>query len=252
MPPREPSRELVAMLKALKLGQLIPLLPERLRMFRERGLDFEEALQILLADEVQRRDRNRLVSRAKKAGLAAGLVFDAWDTSAQITYDRHLLDELRLLRFIERHHHVLIMGPVGVGKTMLAHALGHLAIGRGYSVHCEPADKLFHRLRGSRLDDTHALELRRLVKVDLLVIDDFGLRTLTSDETSDFFELVSQRHQTASMVVTSNRDPSEWLPMLGDPLLAQALVDRFTNNAYDLVIEGESYRERQKPRLRPS
>ena len=108
-------------------------------------------------------------------------------------------------------------------------------------------------LRGLRhLDDTHELELRRLAKVDVLIIDDFGLRPLSGEETSDLFELVTERHQAASMVITSNREPSEWLSMLADPLLAQALVDRFTNNAYDLVIEGESYRQRQKPRLSPS
>lgn len=143
------------------------------------------------------------------------------------------------------------MGPVGVGKTMLAHALGHLAVHRGYSVNCESADKLFQRLRGSRLDDTHASEMRKLLNVDLLIVDDFGLRPLVDTETADLFEIVTGRHQKASIVLTSNRDPSEWLPLLADPLLAQALVDRFTNNAYDLVIEGESYRKRQKPRLSP-
>lgn len=246
--PRELSKDLVACLKALKLGKVIPLLPERLRQIRERNLDFEDALHLVLSDEVQRRDRNRLVARAQKARLAPELVYDAWDAGADITYDRHLLDELVLLRFIEDHHHVSIMGPVGVGKTMLAHALGHLAIERNYSVHCESADKLFQRLRGSRLDETHSAELRKLVGVDLLIIDDFGLRALSTDETADLFEIVTGRHQTASMVVTSNREPAEWLSMLADPLLAQALVDRFTNNAYDLVIEGESYRKRQKPR----
>lgn len=251
MPPRELSRDLVAVLKALKLGKVVPLLPERLRQIRDRGLDFEDALLIVLSDEVQRRDRNRLVARARKAHLAPSLVFDAWDPDADIVYDRRLLDELRLLKFVEQHHHVLIMGPVGVGKTMLAHALGHLAIQRGYSVLCESADKLFRRLRGSRLDDTHAQEMRRLLHLDLLIIDDFGLRPLTEPETADLFELVTARHQTASMVMTSNREPSEWLAMLSDPLLAQALVDRFTNNAYDLVIEGESYRKNQKPSLQP-
>lgn len=251
MPPRELSRDLVAALKALKLGKLIPLLPERLRQIRDRGLSFEDALLIVLSDEVQRRDRNRLVSRAKKAQLLPSMVFDAWDPDAEISYDRHLLDELRLLKFLEQHHHVLIMGPVGVGKTMLAHALGHLAVQRDYSVQCESADKLFQRLRGSRLDDTHATEMRRLRNVDLLIVDDFGLRALSATETADLFEIVTARHQTASMILTSNRDPSEWLPLFADPLLAQALVDRFTNNAYDLIIEGESYRKKQKPRLRP-
>jgi DNA replication protein DnaC len=249
MPPRSISKDLEQALKSLKLGKLVPLLPERIRQFHERGLSFEDSLLILLSDEVQRRDRNRLVLRAKRAKLVPELVFDAWDAQADITYDRRLLDQLRLLTFLEEHHHVLIMGPVGVGKTMLAHGFGHLALQRGYSVHCEPADKLFQRLRGSRLDDTHAAELRRLTQVDLLIIDDFGLRLLSDTETADFFELVTARHQTASIVLTSNREPAEWLPMLGDPLLAQALVDRFSNNAYDLVIEGESYRKKQKPRL---
>jgi DNA replication protein DnaC len=250
MRPHELSKDLAATLKALKLGKLLPLLPERLRQIRERNLAFEDGLLIVLADEVQRRDRNRLVAKARRAKLAPSLVFDAWNPNADVTYNRQLLDDLRLLRFIEDHHHVLIMGPVGVGKTMLAHALGHLAIQRDYSVHCESADKLFQRLRGSRLDDTHATELHKLRTVDLLIIDDFALRMLSEDETADLFEIVTARHQTASIVLTSNRDPSEWLPLLSDPLLAQALVDRFTNNAYDLVIEGESYRKRQKPTLR--
>lgn len=251
MPPRELSRDLVRVLKILKLGKVVQTLPERLRVARERGLDPEDLLLLLLSEEVQRRDRNRIASRAQRAQLAATMVFDEWDADAKITYDRQLLDQLRLLQFLEKHHHVLIMGPVGVGKTMLAHALGHEAIRRGHSVHCESAEKLFRRLKGARLDDTHAAELRRLASVDLLIIDDFGLRAMDALETADTYELVTARHQTGSMVLTSNRDPSEWLGILADPLLAQALVDRFTNNAYDLVIEGESYRKKQKPRLKP-
>ena len=104
----------------------------------------------------------------------------------------------------------------------------------------------------ARLDETHAAELRRLARVDLLVIDDFGLRAMDELETADIYELITARHRAGSMVMTSNRDPSEWLSILADPLLAQALVDRFTNNAYDLVIEGESYRKQQKPRLDPT
>lgn len=162
MPPRELSRDLVRVLKSLKLWKMLPTLPERLRQARERGLDPEDLLLLLLSDEVQRRDRNRLATRAQRAHLAPSMVFDEWDADAKITYDRHLLDELRLLRFLEQHHHVLIMGPVGVGKTMLAHALGHEAIRRGHSVHCESAEKLFRRLKGARLDDTHQAELRQI------------------------------------------------------------------------------------------
>ena len=124
MPPRELSRDLVRVVKSLKLGKLLPTLPERLRQARDRGLDPEDVLLLLLSEEVQRRDQNRLAARAQRAQLAPSMVFDAWDADAKITYDRQLLDQLRLLHFLEKHHHVLIMGPVGVGKTMLAHALG--------------------------------------------------------------------------------------------------------------------------------
>ena len=150
MPRPELSKDLVSALIALKLGKLIPLQPERLRPVRKRGLSFGDALLIILSDEVRRLEHHRFISRARKARLDGMLVFDAWDPSADITYDRHLLDELRLLRFIEQHHHVLIMGPVGVSKTMLAHSLGHLAIAGGHSVHCASVDKLFTRLRVPR------------------------------------------------------------------------------------------------------
>ena len=125
MPQRDLSPDLKRAMKQLRLGKLVPLLPERLRQARERKMDPEDLLLAVLSDEVQRRDRQRLTRRAKEAGLDAGLVFDEWDGAARITYDRALLDELRLLRFVDLHHHVLVMGPVGVGKTMLAHALGH-------------------------------------------------------------------------------------------------------------------------------
>jgi DNA replication protein DnaC len=247
MSPRKVNRELEQALKALKLGKLLPVLPERLRQAHERAMAPEDVLLLILSDEVQRRERQRVTNRARKAKLDPAMVFDEWDDTARITYDRALLDQLRMLRFMEERHHVLLMGPVGVGKTMMAHALGYLAIQRGHSVHCETADKLFLRLKGSRLDDTHTAELRRLIQVDLLIIDDFGLRALDTMETTDMYEIVTARHRTSSMIVTSNRSPEEWLSQLADPLHAQALVDRFANNAYDLIIEGESFRKRQKP-----
>lgn len=248
MLPREPSADLRKVLGELKLGKLLPTLTERLRQARERNLDPEDVLLLILGDEVQRRANQRVTTQAARAHLAPELVFEAWDTAARVTYDRRLLDDLRTLRFMDGHHHVAVMGPVGVGKTMLAHALGHEAVRRGRSVVFLPAAKMFARLKGCRLDGSHEAELRRLATVDLLIVDDLALKALDALETNDLYELVTARHRTASMVVTSNRSPEEWLPMLADPLHAQALVDRFTNNAYDLVVEGESYRKKQKPR----
>src|SRR5664280_751531 len=142
----------------------------------------------------------------------------------------------------------LILGPVGVGKTFLATARGHIACRRRYRVHFERADKMVKRLKAARLDNSAEVELRKLVSVDLLLIDDFALHPLDATETNDFYELVVERHRKGATVITSNRDPSEFLAQMADPLLAQSAVDRLQSAAYELVVEGESYRKRQKPR----
>jgi len=126
----------------------------------------------------------------------------------------------------------------GVGKTHLATALGHIGIRRRLSVVAARTDKLFTRLRAARLDNTLAAEMRKLARVDLLILDDFALRNLDTTETNDFYELIVERHRKASTIVTSNRDPSEWLSMMSDALLAQSAIDRLTSGAHTLVIEG--------------
>jgi DNA replication protein DnaC len=149
---------------------------------------------------------------------------------------------------VEAANNALALGPVGVGKTFMATASGHIAVRRRASVHLERADQLLKRLKASRLDAGHDTEMRRLIRVDLLIIDDFALTAMDSAETADIYELVVERHRRAATVITSNRDPVEWLAVMADQLLAQSAIDRLTSAAYELVIEGESYRRRQKPR----
>jgi DNA replication protein DnaC len=201
----------------------------------------------VLADEVARRDRTSAGVRAKAAHLDPTMVLDAWDDTASVTYDRSVWAELTTLRFVDENHNALILGPVGVGKTFLATALGHIAARRRYRVHFERVDKMFKRLKAARLDKSADTEMRKLVGVDLLLIDDFALHPLDVTETNDFYELVVERHRQGATVITSNRDPSEFLAQMADPLLAQSAVDRIQSAAYELVIEGESYRKRQKP-----
>lgn len=136
------------------------------------------------------------------------------------------------------------MITVGVGKTHLATALGHIAIRRRMSVHFARADKLFTRLRAARLDNSLEAEIRKLARVDLLILDDFALRGLDATQTNDFYEIVVERHRRASTIVTSNREPAEWLAMMSDALLAQSAIDRLTSGAHTLVIDGPSYRQR--------
>ena len=236
--------DLMRTLKALKLGGLKDTLPERLALARQRKMGHAAFLEA----RPGRRDQPPRVPLGDAArtdrGLDPTMRLDTWDELDDLTYDRTLLSGLTSLRFTEAGNGVLILGPVGVGKTHLATALGHIAIRRRLSVHASRADKLFTRLRAARLANSLDAEIRKLARVDVLILDDFALRALDATETNDFYELVVERHRKACTIVTSNREPSEWLTMMSDALLAQSAVDRLTSGAHTLVIEGPSYRQR--------
>jgi DNA replication protein DnaC len=191
---------------------------------------------------------------------------DNWDDTTNVIYDALMSDssvrlfraegstrwqtwdELCSLRFIDAGHNVMIMGPVGVGKTFMATALGHAAVRRRYTVAAQRTD-ILKQLRASRPDNSHDAELRKLLRVDLLVLDDFALKPMDPLDTADIYELIVERHRVASTIVTSNREPIEWLSQMADALLAQSAVDRLQSAAYELVLDGDSYRQRQKPGL---
>ena len=239
--------DLKATLRALKLGKLTATLPERLTLARQDNMPHADFLQLVLSDEVARREAGSIALRAKNAGLDPAMRTETWDPSASVRYDQQLWNELVSLRFLDGPHGALILGPVGVGKTHLATALGHIAVRRRRTVHMARADKLFKRLTAARLDNTLDYEYRRLTTVELLIIDDFALQPLTPAQTTDFYEIITERHRKASTVVTSNRDASEWLPLMTDPLLAESAIDRLTSTCHELVVEGDSYRRRQRP-----
>jgi DNA replication protein DnaC len=243
------SPDLRTTLRALKLGQMLDTLPERLALARQQKMTHADFLELVAADEVTRREAKSAGLRARAAGLDAGMRLDARDETAAVRYDQQLWNELASLRFLDGPHGALILGPVGVGKTHMASALGHIAIRRRRTVHMAPAAKLFKRLKAARLDNTLEAEMRRLAGVELLILDDFALQPLDPTETADFYQLCVERHRKTATVVTSNRTPEEWLSMMADPLLAQSAVDRLASTAHELIIEGQSYRQRQKPSL---
>lgn len=243
------SPDLKAVLRRLKLSRMLDTLPERLTLARQQQMPHQDLLLLVLSDEVSRRDGQAATLRAQKAHLDPTMQLEQWDSTAKVTFDQMLLGELATVRFVEARAHVTIVGHVGVGKTFLAHALGHVSCRRGYSVLALRADQMLKTLKHARLDGTHEAELRRLLAVDLLILDDFGLDAMDAIESRDAYEIFTERHRAGSMIITSNRGPDEWLATFADPVRAQSAIDRFTNNSYDLVIEGESYRPRLKPRL---
>jgi DNA replication protein DnaC len=241
------SAELKTTLRRLKLGRLLDTLPERLALARTQKMPHQDFMLLVLSDEVSRRDSAAVETRATRAKLERDSVLERWDETAKVTYDRTLLNELASLRFLETRSHVAIVGPVGTGKTFVAHALGNIACRRGHTVVAVAVDAMLKALKHARLDNSHAAEMRKLIAPDLLILDDFGLDAMDATESRDISELLTERHRAGSVIVTSNRSPDEWLATFADPVRAQSTIDRFANNAFDLVIDGDSYRPRLKP-----
>jgi DNA replication protein DnaC len=199
---------------------------------------------------VDRRDQVNLERRLTRACFAEEQTLEAFDWDAPVTFDRHRVRDLFSLHFIQAKQDVLFLGPVGVGKTFLASALGHAACRVGYDVLFIRADAMFKQMRQARADYSLEKILRRLLAPELLIIDDFGLRRLDTTCSNDIYEIVIERHRRSSTILTSNRSVEEWIPLFDDPILAQSALDRLAHNAYHVVIEGDSYRRRQMPGLK--
>jgi DNA replication protein DnaC len=239
--------ELKKVLKRLRLSGILATLPDRLAYCRKEKLDYTQFLELILSDEVERRDHKNIANRLRDAGFEEECTLERFDWSSKIRIDKARLTELFGLHFIERKENVVFCGPVGVGKSFLAQALGHAACRAGYRVSFTRADLLLKTLAGSRADNSFDRELRRFITPDLLVVDDFALKKLSSQATSDFYDLLIERHTRSSTILTSNRGVEEWMSVFDEPLLAQSALDRFCHRAHQFVIDGESYRKRTAP-----
>ncbi|HET9898942.1 MAG TPA: ATP-binding protein, partial [Streptosporangiaceae bacterium] len=215
--------------RALKPGQMLTTLPDRLVLARQQKMTHAGFLELVPAGEHSRRESKPASPRARAAGPDPAMRLDPRDDTAAVTCDRQLRNELTSPRLPDGPHGALILGPAGVGKTHLARAPGHIAIRRRRTVLMASAARLFKRPRAARPDNTPEAEMRRITGIDLLILDDFAPQPPDPTETAGFYQLCAERHRKAPTVVTSNRTPDEWLSTMADPLPAQSAADRLAS-----------------------
>ena len=239
--------DLLRRLKRLRLGGLLPTLPDRATHARQAKLSHVEFLELLLQDEIDRRDSHGLALRVAAATFDAPVAAEeiVWDTP--VSFDRARVRELFSLRWLAEHDNVIFCGPVGVGKSFLAQALGHSACRAGHRVRFVKVAKLLQALLQSRADNSFERELRSWLAPDLLIVDDFGLRKLTAQQSSDFYDVLVERDGRAATILTSNRAVDEWVALFDDPILANSALDRFAHRAHQIVMEGPSLRATRVP-----
>jgi DNA replication protein DnaC len=240
------THPLLPKLKELRLSGMLQSLQERAALAQEQQLSPVEFLALLLDDELERRHQHTQARRQKEAGFEYLKTLADFDFAAVPTLDKSLVLERATCAFITAKENWLVCGPTGVGKSHLAIAIGYEAIRRGMKVLSFATHRLLAELLAARADGTHHKLLGKLAGVELLIIDDFGLRPISLQGAEDLYELIARRYERGSILLTSNRSPSEWAEAFGDALLASAALDRLTHHARVTVITGESYRQRHR------
>ena len=234
-------------LKALKLGGMLLTLETRLTQAHKEPLGFLDFLEMLLEDELQRRANKRLAVRVQRARFEAVKTFEEFDFSFDPGIPVQQVRDLATCSFVQQHASVIVCGPVGAGKTHIAEALGFEACKRGYGVLFTKTSHLLRALGGGRADGTWEERFRSYLKPDVLILDDFAMKELTSPQAEDLYELIDQRTGKASFIVTSNRSPQDWYPLFPNPVLAESALDRLLNSSHHVVLTGKSYRSKLRP-----
>ena len=229
-------------LNRLKLSGVTNSLEERLNQAQQGKWSFSQFLDILLADEIERRDHKQLGVRFTKSHLEADKSLETFNFSFNEKIYEPLLRELATCNFIQNKENVFLIGPSGVGKSHLAQGLGHEAIRKGHDVSFYRTHQLFQWIYGGHGDGTHRKRLEQIVKIPVLILDDFGLQVLNESQQNDLYEVICERYEKKSMVITSNRDFNEWFKIFSNPLIASAAMDRLIHRAIKTVLDGKSYR----------
>lgn len=230
-------------LQELRLFTMAKIVKEQQEQPEIENLRFEERLGLLLDIEVTARDTKRLEARLRKAKLKHAACMEDIDYQTSRGLDKALLTSLSQCQWIKSHHNILIVGPTGTGKTFLACALAHKACLSGYTSHYERLPRLLADLQLGKGDGRYKKCMDYFAKVDVLILDDFGLTPFTDDHRRDLLELLDDRHEKRATIVTSQLPVKLWHETIGNGTLADAILDRLVHGAYRLEMKGESMRK---------
>lgn len=240
------SGQIESRLKALHLKGMLETLPVQIQQAEDSSNGYMDFLMTLLEDEYERRQSGRLVKRLRAAGFEEEKTLEGFDFSFNPEVPGKRIKQLANCAYIDSRENIFLLGPVGVGKTHVAQALGHIACRMGYDVIFTKAVKMFSYINGGRADNTWEARVKKYVSVPLLIIDDFGLKPLTGTQADDFYEIISERYMKKSTIFTSNREIAEWQGLFPDPIIANSVMDRMAHNAHQITMTGESYRNKGK------
>jgi DNA replication protein DnaC len=233
-------------LRSLKLFGMLDTLEVRLAQAAAGELGHVELLQSLCEDEASRRDATGLERRVRAAHFEQLCTLEDFDFPFNPKVPAAQIRDLGSLRFVEAGESVILHGPVGVGKSMVAQALGHLACRRGYSVMFTKTSRLLADLAGGHADRSFETRLKHWAKPAVLIFDDFAMRDLTLAQADDLYELVTDRVGKAS-IFTANRQAQDWYSLFPNPVVAESILDRIVNCAHHVHMDGKSYRPNKRP-----
>lgn len=241
--------QLAPQLKRLRLSGILETLEARNQQAIDGQWSYVDFLGRLVEDEVARRAQKQLALRIRRAALNNGKTLEGFDFAFNPSINRQQVLDLATCNYIRHKRNVLLCGPTGVGKTHLAQALAHEACRQGFDALFVNTHRMLQHINGGRADGTLERRLQAYLRPDLLVLDDFGLKPLHPPAPEDLYDVINERYERGSILLTSNRAPTEWPDLFCDPLLASAGLDRLAHKAHVLVITGASYRAHGRRRL---
>ena len=245
----ELKHQLTPQLKHLRLSGVLETLDVRNRQAIEGKWSYVEFLSRLLEDEVERRAQKQLSLRLRRATLTTTKTLETFDFQFNPSINRQHILALAACDYIREHRNTLICGPTGVGKSHLAQALGQEACRQGFQVLFTNLHKMLQHLNGGRADGSWERRLNVYLRPHLLILDDFGLKPLQPPSPEDLYDVINERYEHGSILLTSNRAPNEWPDLFQDPLLASAGLDRLLHRAEVVIIRGDSFRAQGRRRL---